>query len=114
MMFCQTPVGMVCEPCAEHGARLLELAQTVTVVICAVAFELCAKAMLEQQSRAAAVRLVSSFFMRVSNLDVCARSEVAGKESKPDPLLRTDHQGCGAAHTGWTCSAGPVGRNWNV
>jgi len=63
MMLCQTPVGMVCEPCATHGARLLEFAQTVTVVICAVAFELCAETKLEQQSKAA-VRLMSSFFMR--------------------------------------------------
>jgi hypothetical protein len=46
MMLCHTAVAVVCEPCAIHGARLLELAQTVTVVICAVAFELCAKAML--------------------------------------------------------------------
>jgi hypothetical protein len=52
--------------------------------------------------------------MRVSNLDLCARSEVAGKESKPDPSRRTDHQGCGAKYTGWTRTAGPVGRNWNV
>ena len=63
MMLCQTPVGMVCEPCAIHGAILLEFAQTVTVVICAVAFELCAETKLEQQSKAAAVRLMSSFFM---------------------------------------------------
>jgi len=45
----------------------LEFAQTVTVVICAVAFELCAETKLEQQSKVAAVRLMSSFFMGVSN-----------------------------------------------
>jgi len=71
MMLCQTPVGMVCDPARTHGARLLEFAQTVTVVICAVAFELCARAMLEQQTSTAAVRLVSNFFMGVSNLDFC-------------------------------------------
>ena len=70
MMLCQTPVGMVCDPARIHGARLLEFAQTVTVVICAVAFELCARAMLEQQTSTAAVRLLSNFFMGVSNLDL--------------------------------------------
>jgi hypothetical protein len=71
IMLCQTPVGMVCEPCAIQGARLLEFAQTVTVVISAVAFELCAETKLEQQSKAAAVRRMSSFFMGVSKVGFC-------------------------------------------
>jgi hypothetical protein len=54
---------------AVHGARLLEFAQTVTVVICAVAVELCAETMLEKQSKAAAVRRMSSFFMGISKFD---------------------------------------------